>query len=44
MQTAGTAGWVRSLRGPRRAVDPFAPLAHLWEEEREPGGAVIARA
>lgn len=41
MQPVVTAGWVRSLRGPRRGVDPFEPIAHLWEEEREPGGGVI---
>jgi radical SAM enzyme (TIGR01210 family) len=30
--------WVRSLRGPKMAVDPFRPYHTLIERERTPGG------
>jgi archaeosine synthase beta-subunit len=33
--------WVRSRRIPRFDPDPWEPLRHLWEEEREPGGGTI---
>lgn len=29
---------VRSLRAAKRRIDPWEPLAHLWEEERSPAG------
>jgi archaeosine synthase beta-subunit len=34
-------GWVRSLRPPRRRVDPWEPLGSLWEEERTPEGDLL---
>ncbi len=35
-----TAARVRALRPPKPAVDPWQPLAVLWEEERRPEGGV----
>lgn len=32
---------VRSLRPPKRPVDPWAPLGHLWEEERTRDGRIL---
>jgi radical SAM enzyme (TIGR01210 family) len=32
--------WIRSLRAPKRPVDPQEPLGHIWEEEREPDGRI----
>ena len=37
----GVSQWVRSERIPRFEPDPWEPLRHLWEEEREPGGEAI---
>jgi radical SAM enzyme (TIGR01210 family) len=37
----GVSQWVRSQRIPRFEPDPWEPLRHLWEEEREPGGEAI---
>jgi archaeosine synthase beta-subunit len=36
-----TSQWVRSLRAPKRPIDPWAPLGHLWEEERTRDGGVL---
>jgi radical SAM enzyme (TIGR01210 family) len=36
-----TSQWVRSLRAPKRPVDPWEPLGHLWEEERTRDGGVL---
>jgi radical SAM enzyme (TIGR01210 family) len=33
--------WVRSLRAPRRPIDPQEPLGHFWEEERTPEGGLL---
>jgi radical SAM enzyme (TIGR01210 family) len=33
-----SSSWVRSLRGPRWAIDSDEALGHFWEEERAPGG------
>jgi radical SAM enzyme (TIGR01210 family) len=33
--------WIRSLRAPKRPVDPREPLGHVWEEERERDGSLI---
>jgi len=33
-----TSQWIRSLRAPKRRVDPWEPLGHLWEEERTQDG------
>lgn len=41
METAARASWVRSLRPPRRTVDPWEPLGVLWEEERTPEGDLL---
>jgi radical SAM enzyme (TIGR01210 family) len=41
MQAAVSSGWVRALRGPRRAIDPWQPLGRLWEEERTPDGGSV---
>ncbi len=41
METAISSGWVRSLRAPRRTIDPWHPLGQLWEEERTPDGGSI---
>ena len=38
MEAAPSSGWVRSLRAPRRTIDPWQPLGTLWEEERTPDG------
>lgn len=37
----GVSQWVRSERIPRFEPDPWEPLRHLWEEEREPDGEAI---
>lgn len=37
----GVSQWVRSQRIPRFEPDPWEPLRHLWEEEREPDGGAI---
>lgn len=36
-----TSQWVRSLRTPKRRVDPWVPLGHLWEEERTRDGGLL---
>ncbi len=36
-----TSQWVRSLRAPKRGVDPWEPLGHLWEEERAQDGRLL---
>jgi len=41
VETAVSSGWVRSLRAPRRTIDPWRPLGQLWEEERTPDGGSI---
>jgi archaeosine synthase beta-subunit len=41
VETAVSSGWVRSLRAPRRIIDPWHPLGQLWEEERAPDGGSI---
>jgi uncharacterized Fe-S cluster-containing MiaB family protein len=41
VETAISSGWVRSLRAPRRTIDPWHPLGQLWEEERAPDGGSI---
>lgn len=33
--------WIRSLRAPKRSVDPREPLGHFWEEERERDGCLL---
>ncbi|HEV7785511.1 MAG TPA: radical SAM protein, partial [Thermoanaerobaculia bacterium] len=33
--------WIRSLRDPKQRVDPWEPLGHVWEEEREPDGRLL---
>ena len=33
--------WIRSLRAPKRPVDPREPLGHVWEEERERDGRLL---
>jgi radical SAM enzyme (TIGR01210 family) len=33
--------WIRSLRAPKRPVDPREPLGHVWEEERELDGRLL---
>jgi hypothetical protein len=33
--------WIRSLRSPKRPVDPREPLGHVWEEERERDGRLL---
>jgi len=33
--------WIRSLRSPKRQVDPREPLGHFWEEERERDGRLL---
>lgn len=40
MRAAGLTGWVRSLRGPKEAVDPRQPVAWRWDRERNLGGAI----
>lgn len=32
---------IRSLRAPKREIDPWSPIAQLWEEEREPDGRLL---
>lgn len=41
MEAAISSGWVRSLRAPRRTIDPWRPLGQLWEDERTPDGGSI---
>ena len=41
MAVAAQSQWIRSLRAPKRPVDPRDPLGHVWEEEREPDGSLI---
>jgi archaeosine synthase beta-subunit len=41
MEVALSSGWVRSLRAPRRTIDPWRPISQLWEEERAPDGGSI---
>ncbi len=36
-----TSPWVRSLRSPKRQIDSWAPLGHLWEEERSLDGGLL---
>jgi radical SAM enzyme (TIGR01210 family) len=36
-----SSSWVRSLRAPRRPIDPWEPLGHFWEEERTADGGTI---
>jgi len=38
---AVSSGWVRSLRAPRRTIDPWQPIGTLWEEERAPDGGFL---
>jgi len=38
---AASSRWIRSLRSPKRGIDPWAPLGQLWEEERTPGGGLL---
>ncbi len=33
--------WIRSLRSPKRRIDPQEPLGHFWEEERERDGRLL---
>jgi radical SAM enzyme (TIGR01210 family) len=33
--------WIRSLRAPKRQVDPREPLGHVWEDERERDGRLL---
>lgn len=41
MAGASQTAWIRSLRTPKRGIDPWEPLGHLWEEERTPGGELL---
>ncbi|MEO6194066.1 MAG: radical SAM protein [Thermoanaerobaculia bacterium] len=41
MEAAASSRWVRSLRSPRRRIDPQEPIGHLWEEERTPDGGLL---
>ncbi|MFY9823891.1 MAG: radical SAM protein [Thermoanaerobaculia bacterium] len=41
IQTPLQTQWIRSLRSPKRPVDPQEPLGHVWEEEREPDGRLL---
>lgn len=36
-----TSQWARSLRAPKRPVNPWEPLGQLWEEERTREGGVL---
>jgi radical SAM enzyme (TIGR01210 family) len=38
---AAQSQWIRSLRVPKRPVDPWEPLGHAWEEERERDGRLL---
>ena len=38
---AASSRWIRSLRSPKRGIDPWAPLGHLWEEERTADGGLL---
>lgn len=31
----------RPIRTPKREIDPWSPIAQLWEEEREPDGTLL---
>lgn len=35
------SGWIRRLRPPKEPVDPWRPLGHLWELEREVEGGTV---
>jgi archaeosine synthase beta-subunit len=37
-----TSQWVRSLRAPKRRIDPWEPLGHLWEDERTRDGQLLS--
>lgn len=39
--SASTSRWIRSLRPPKRSVDPAHPLGHSWEDERTLTGEVL---
>ncbi len=41
MELAASSSWVRSLRSPRRRIDPQEPIGHLWEKERTPDGGLL---
>ena len=41
MAVAAQSQWIRSLRSPKRPVDPWEPLGHAWENEREPDDRLI---
>jgi len=43
---ASPTAWIRSLRSPKREVDPYTPLASFWETERTAaqGGKIEALA
>jgi len=36
-----TSRWIRSLRSAKRQIDPWQPIAQLWEEERTPDGGLL---
>ena len=38
---AAPSPWIRSLRSSKREIDPWRPIAQLWEEERTPGGGLL---
>jgi radical SAM enzyme (TIGR01210 family) len=38
---AAPSQWIRSLRAPKRPVDPQELLGYFWEDEREPDGRLI---
>jgi radical SAM enzyme (TIGR01210 family) len=38
---AAQSQWIRSLRAPKRPVDPWEPMGHVWEEERERDGLLF---
>lgn len=42
MEAASPTARIRSLRGAKRPVDPFLPIAQFWETERTAGGGEIA--
>ena len=37
---AALTGWVRSLRGPKQAVDPWHPVGRQWDRERNLRGEI----
>jgi len=41
VSAAAQSQWIRSLRTSKRTVDPWEPLGHLWEEERERDGRLL---